>query len=70
MDLVLLLAIMIGIGLYRIQKSGGLKEEMIIMHGDGSITIPDGHVPVGSNLSLKKEPDAFMKIVREMGLKW
>lgn len=64
-----LLVIVLGLGLLAMLK--GYKTERSVAIDEGSIPTDfatAANIPVGRNLEGYREPNAFMKIVKEMGL--
>lgn len=53
-----------------IAKGEDTKEDINVMEADGSISAHShSSLPIGSNLELIRDPDAFMYIVKELGLR-
>lgn len=70
MDLVLVVIFTFVYGFIKLYKSGNIGfDSSPVMNEDGTITTSEDFRPVGSNLMLKKEPDAYTLILKELGLK-
>lgn len=69
MDLLIVALGVFVFGSIKVYSSGGFKlEESPVMNKDGSITTAGASVSVGNNLTLKREPEAFTLILKELGL--
>ena len=70
MDLLISMVAMVVLGVIRISKTGGLVEDDTpMMQEDGTVVYPSKNIPVGSNLELLYEVDAYTYILKELGLK-
>ena len=64
MDFIITVVLVIGLGIYKLNCSTDEIREQ-----DVQFTYNTPSIPVGNNLFLAKEPDAFERIVKELGLK-
>ena len=70
MDLVVVVLFTFIYGFIKLYRSGNISlDSSPVMNDDGSITVSESFRPVGNNLMLKKEPDAYTLILKELGLK-
>lgn len=71
MDIILYVVAGLSIGIYKAWISGGFKveEKISVTNEDGTTQlVPRSSIPVGNNLLLEKEPEAFTLILKELGL--
>ena len=61
MDALIVCGVIIVYGLF---KSRGCEDTIVETEN-----IIENSIPIGNNLALKHEPDAFEKIIRDLGLK-
>jgi hypothetical protein len=70
MDLLIAMVAMVALGIWRITCTDGMKQDdKPIMQEDGTVVYPDSVIPVGSNLELLYEVDAYTFILKQLGLK-
>lgn len=67
MDLILYCGVLLLIGLIRVGKTSSVPDSVGIVSTGGTTTI-DCDLPIGSNLSLIREPNAYTIILEELGL--
>lgn len=68
MDLIAYLILLAGIGLYKMNMSHSEAADTLITQ-PGEAVIEMVSVPIGDNLMLYKEQDAYTLILEELGLK-
>ena len=68
MDALLYIVLVLGLGIYRIyfpaKNVTEVSNSTVIDH-----EVVEDELPIGSNLALKREPDAFTFILKELGLR-
>jgi len=71
MDMLLVMLTVIIAGVIKISKVGGLSEfKPPVLQKDGSVAYSNvNDIPIGNNLSLRREPEAFTKIIKQLGLR-
>ena len=69
MDLAISMVVMTVIGIWRLTATDGLKKQSRpVMHEDGTVEYPADSIPVGNNLELMYEVDAYTLILKQLGL--
>lgn len=74
MDLFIYLIIAVGVGLFKVSSSNKMStlQDISVMSEPGAVapvTTGDYNAPIGNNLQMYKDPNAFMLILEEFGLK-
>ena len=70
MDLIVVIMLTAGMGLIKIRQYGSYDGTQSFVESDVSLESESlSKIPIGNNLMLKKESNAFEKIVIELGLK-
>lgn len=67
MDFIIYLAVLLIAGSLKISKTKSVPDEVTITGNNSSVIYDD--IPVGANLALLREPNAYTKILVELGLK-
>lgn len=68
MDLAVAMLAIVGLGIWRMVTTDGNKPAKPVMNEDGTVTYPDSALPIGENLELLYEVDAYTYILKELGL--
>lgn len=74
MDLFIYLIIAVGVGLFKVSSSNKMStlQDISVMSEPGAVApvmTGDYNAPIGNNLQMYKDPNAFMLILEEFGLK-
>lgn len=68
MDIIIYVLIMVGIGLYKMKTVSADIQSMLVQEpATAEVIVTD--IPIGNNMHLYKEQDAYTLILEELGLK-
>ena len=68
MDLAIAMLAIVILGVWRMNVTKGNRDTAPIMNEDGTVTYPEKMLPIGQNLELLYEVDAYTYILKELGL--